>query len=93
MFGFQLPSLDVGEIKDIGDNITKKGDVYAGVGMGFSFINVGLNCGKFLLPGLYLNAKYGGLSQDLDDFSLDYKVMGVGASYTLLAPKSFIALV
>lgn len=93
MFGFQLPSLDVGEIDKIGDKITKDGDIYAGVGMGFSYINVGLNCGKFLLPGLYLNVKYGGLSQDLADFSLDYKVMGVGASYTILAPKSFIGLV
>lgn len=93
MLGVQAPSPDPSAYKSMGDDITKKGDLYAGVGAGFTYLNVGINCGKFLLPGLYLNVKYGGLSTDLSNFSMDYKVFGVGASYRLLDPKSLIGLV
>jgi hypothetical protein len=93
MLGIQAPSMDIEAYQDMPKDIKKKGDIYAGVGAGYSYLNVGINCGKFLVPNLYLNAKYGGLSQDLGDFSVDYKVFGVGASYALLQPKSFIGLV
>ena len=93
MLGVQAPSLDPKAYQSLPQDIRKKGDLYAGVGAGFSYLNVGLNCGKFLLPNLYLNLKYGGLSTDLDDFSMDYKVLGVGASFAILEPKSIIGLV
>jgi hypothetical protein len=92
MIGVQAPSFDPSAYDGMADDISKKGDLYAGLGVGFSYLNVGLNC-KFILPGLYLNAKYGGMSQDISDFSLDYKVFGVGANYKLLEPKSFAGLV
>lgn len=92
MLGVQAPSLSPSAYKTIGDDISEKGDLYAGIGAGFTYLNVGLNA-KFIMPGLYLNAKYGGLSQDVGDFSLDFKVMGVGVNYKLLEPKSFVGLV
>jgi len=93
MLGVQAPSPDPSAYKSMGDDITNKGDVYAGVGAGFTYLNVGINCSKFLLPGLYLNIKYGGRRTDLSDFSMDYKVFGLGASSPLLEPKSLIGLV
>jgi hypothetical protein len=93
MLGVQAPTLDLGAAGTMGKDITKKGDIYAGLGAGFTYLNVGINCSKFLLPGLYLNAKYGGMSMDQSDFSMDFKVFGVGASYRVLEPKSFIGLV
>ncbi len=92
MLGVQAPSLDPKAYKTIGDDITEKGDLYAGVGAGFTYLNVGINA-KFLMPGLYLNAKYGGLKQSVGDFDLDFKVLGVGAAFKVLEPKSFIGLV
>jgi hypothetical protein len=93
MLAVQAPSLDPTAYESMPDDVKKKGDIYLGVGAGFSYLNVGINCGKFLLPNLYLNLKYGGMSLDLKDVSLDFKVMGVGASYAILQPKSFIGLV
>jgi hypothetical protein len=93
MLGVQAPSLDPKAYESMPEDIQEKGDIYLGAGAGFSYLNVGVNCGKFLLPNLYLNLKYGGMSQDLGDVSMDFKVMGVGASYAILQPKSFIGLV
>ena len=92
MLAVQAPSLSPSYYKSIGDEISNNGDLYAGLGVGFSYFNFGLNC-KFFMPGLYLNAKYGGLSQKVSDFSVDFKVMGVGASYSIMDTKSFIGLV
>jgi hypothetical protein len=93
MLGVQAPSLDPQAYETMPEDIKKKGDIYLGVGAGFSYLNVGINCGKFLLPNLYLNLKYGGMSQDFGDVSMDFKVMGLGASYAILQPKSFVGLV
>lgn len=93
MIAVQAPSLSTSYYKSIGADITQKGDLYAGLGAGFTYLNVGINCSKFLKDGLYLNAKYGGLNLDLGDFSMDFKVMGLGASYRFMAPKSFAGLV
>jgi hypothetical protein len=93
MLGVQAPSLDPKAYESMPEDVKEKGDIYLGVGAGFSYLNVGINCGKFLLPNLYLNLKYGGMSRDLGDVSLDFKVMGVGASYAILQPKSFVGLV
>src|SRR5207302_1079654 len=76
----------------VGDDIQNKGDLYAGMGLGFSYLNVGINA-KFIKPGLYLNVKYGGMKRDVGKFGLDFSVMGVGVNYRLLEPKSFIGLV
>jgi hypothetical protein len=92
MLGMQAPSLGGSSVGTLASDITQNGDIYAGVGAGFTYLNVGLNC-KFIMPGLYLNAKYGGLNFEVDEFSLDFKVMGVGANYKFLEPKSFMGLV
>jgi hypothetical protein len=92
MVGVQAPSTSLTYYSKIADDIKKKGDLYAGLGVGISFLNVGVNA-KFLAPGLYLNAKYGGLSTEFDDFSMDFQVMGVGVNYRLLEPKSLAGLV
>jgi hypothetical protein len=93
MLGVQAPSLDPKAYESMPEDVKEKGDIYLGVGAGFTYLNVGINCGKFLLPNLYLNLKYGGMSTDLGDVSMDFKVMGVGASYAILQPKSLIGLV
>jgi hypothetical protein len=92
MVGVQAPSTSFSYYSKVGDEIQSKGDLYAGLGTSVSFLNVGVNAG-FLMPGLYLNAKYGGLSQDVGDFSMDFSVMGIGANYRLLDTKSFLGLV
>lgn len=92
MLGVQGPSLDLTAYENLREDITEKGDLYAGIGAGFSYLNVGLNC-KFFMPGLYLNAKYGGLKLGISDFDLDFMVLGVGASYRLMDSKSLVGLV
>jgi hypothetical protein len=92
MVGVQAPSTSLSYYSKIGDDIQKKGDLYAGLGAGFSYLNVGVNA-KFLYPGLYLNAKYGAFSKDVGDFSMDFSVMGLGVNYRLLEPKSLIGIV
>ncbi|MEO6097759.1 MAG: hypothetical protein ABIW76_19740 [Fibrobacteria bacterium] len=92
MVGVQAPTTSFSYYSKIADDIQKKGDLYAGLGVGFSYLNVGVNA-KFLMPGLYLNAKYGGFSRDVEDFSMDFQVMGVGVNYRLLEPKSLVGLV
>jgi hypothetical protein len=92
MVGVQAPSTSLSYLSKAAGEIQEKGDIYAGVSAGFSFVNLGINA-KFLLPGLYLNAKYGALSTDIDDFSMDFSVMGLGVNYRLLEPKSLVGLI
>jgi hypothetical protein len=92
MLGVQAPSTDFGYYSEIGDDIKDKGDIYAGLGLGFSYANVGINAG-FLFPGLYLNAKFGAFEQEVDDFSIKFSSMGIGANMRLLDAKSLLGLV
>ncbi len=92
MVGVQAPSTSVSYYSKIGDDIQKKGDLYAGLGAGFSYLNVGINAG-FIHPGLYLNAKYGAMNQTFGDFKMNFSVMGLGFNYRLLDTKSLIGLV
>lgn len=93
MLGFQAPSTDMSYYSKILDEINEKGDLYAGLGLGVTFFNVGLNAG-FIVPGLYLNAKYGGMAREFgDEFKFDFSVMGVGANYKVFEPKSLIGIV
>jgi hypothetical protein len=92
MMGVQGPSLDPTVYKHLQDKIAKDGDLYAGFGAGLTELNVGLNC-KFLVPGLYLNAKFGTFKMKISDFSIDNQVFGVGANYRLLDKRSFVGLV
>lgn len=92
MVGVQAPSTSLSYLSKAAGEIQEKGDIYAGVSAGFSFVNLGVNA-KFLMPGLYINAKYGALSQEIDDFSMDFSVMGVGVNYRVLEPKSLVGLV
>lgn len=92
MLGVQAPSTNLSYYNDIVDDIREKGDLYAGLGVGVTFLNLGLNA-EFLLPGLYFNAKYGAMTYDFDDFAMDFSVMGVGANYRLLDTKSLVGLI
>lgn len=92
LFGLQAPSTDLGYLEQVGDDISEKGDIYAGIGAGYTLLNVGVNA-KFLMPGLYLNAKYGGMDLDFGDFGFKFSVMGVGANFRLLEPVSALGLV
>lgn len=92
MLGVQAPSTDFGYAGQIGDDIQEEGDVYAGIGLGFSYANVGINA-DFLYPGLYLNAKFGAFEQEIDDFSIKFSSMGIGANMRLLDSKSLVGLV
>ena len=92
MLGVQGPSLDPTLYEHLQDKIAKEGDLYAGFGAGLTYLNVGLNC-KFLVPGLYLNAKFGAFKMKISDFSIDNKVFGIGADYRLLDSKSLVGLV
>ena len=92
MVGVQAPSTNLSYYSKIGDEIQEKGDLYAGLGAGFSYANIGINA-KFLYPGLYLNAKYGAFNKEFGDFSMDFSVMGVGVNYRLLDTKSLIGFV
>lgn len=92
MVGVQAPSTSVSYYSKIGDDIQKKGDLYAGLGVGFSFLNVGINAGA-LYPGLYVNAKYGAMKRKFGDFSMDFSVMGAGFNYRLMDSKSLVGLI
>lgn len=92
LLGVQAPSTDFAYLSKVGDEINEKGDIYAGLGMGVSYLNLGINAG-FLLPGLYLNVKYGAMEREIDDFSLDFSVLGVGANYRILDSKSLAGIV
>ena len=91
MLGVQAPSLDFGYYETIGDDVKEKGDLYAGVGASAA-LNVGINA-KFLVPGLYLNLKYGAYKDAFGDFDMDFSIIGVGANYRLLDTRSLIGLV
>lgn len=92
MMGVQGPSLDPTVYEHLQDKIAKEGDLYAGFGAGLTELNVGLNC-KFLVPGLYLNAKFGTFKMKISDFAIDNQVFGIGANYRLLDKRSFVGLV
>jgi hypothetical protein len=92
MIGAQLPSSDRKYYDDLDKKVKDKGDLYAGVGLAWSIINVGVNAG-FLYPGLYLNAKFGYFSNDslVDNLSVKTTLVGLGANYTWLQTKSLLA--
>lgn len=92
MVGVQAPSPNVSYYSKIADDIQKQGDLYAGIGASVSFFNLGLNA-KFIMPGLYLNAKYGTFARNVGDFKMDFQVMGVGFNYRLIDTKSLIGFV
>jgi hypothetical protein len=92
MVGVQAPSASLSYYSKIADDIQGKGDLYAGLGVGGSYLNIGVNA-KFLCPGLYLNVKYGALKMEVDDFSMDFSVMGLGVNYRLIEPRSLVGLV
>lgn len=92
MVGVQAPSLDLGYYGQIAKDIKKNGDLYAGAGVGFSYLNLGINAGM-LVPGLYVNAKYGALKQKIQDFDMDFSVMGFGVNYRLLDTKSLAGII
>lgn len=87
LVGMQAPSADPSYYARIRDEISDRGDIYAGVGVGASFLNVGFNAG-FLFPGLYLNAKYGAMQEDYGDFDFNSSVVGGGFRILLAESRS-----
>ncbi len=87
MVAAQAPTTNIDYYKGgkIEDDIKANGDLYAGVA-GSVAVNVGLNIG-FIVPGLYINAKFGKFDSawvyDNDDFSFNTFVVGGGVTYSL----------
>lgn len=87
MVAAQAPTNNIDYYKSgkMEDDIKAKGDLYAGVA-GSAALNVGINVG-FLVPGLYVNAKFGKFNSawvyDNDDFSFNTFVVGAGITYSL----------
>ena len=87
MVGVQAPTTNIDYYTSgkIEDDIKAKGDLYAGVA-GSVAVNVGINIG-FLVPGLYVNGKFGKFDSawvyDNDDFSFNTFIAGVGVQYSL----------
>ncbi len=66
MAGVQAPSIDPDYYGDLDQKIKEQGDLYAGMGIGLSMLNVGLH-GGFISHGLqdfYFNVKFASLSTD-----------------------------
>lgn len=84
MVGAQLPSLDPDYYNNLEDVIDRDGDIYAGVGAGISFINLGFNASP-IRPGLYMNVKFGTLKlKPQEDVEIKNTTFGVGANYCLV---------
>lgn len=87
MVGVQAPTTNIDYYigGKIDDDIKAKGDIYAGIA-GSAAINVGINVG-FLVPGLYINGKFGKFDStwvyDNDDFSFNTFIAGVGVQYSI----------
>lgn len=86
MVGMQAPSLSMDYYDNIDDRIKKDGDLKAGAGVGVSLINIGVNA-KFLLPGLYLNVKYGSFNHSFEDVELSVSTYGITGNYIIAKPK------
>lgn len=83
MVGLQAPSTNPDYYDDFEDHIRKDGDLFAGVGAGVSYLNIGVNA-KFIHPGLYLNLKFGSLDlKPTDEARVGNTVIGIGANYSL----------
>ena len=91
MAGAQLPSSNKSYYDDLDKKVEEKGDLYIGASAALA-LNVGINAG-FIYPGLYLNVKGGYFSKDdiKDKLSVENILLGVGANYSWLQTKSFLA--
>lgn len=87
MGGVQLPSFNPDYYDDIDKKIKDKGDIYAGAAASVAMVNVGINA-SFIIPGLYLNGKFGKFNSqwvyDSDDFDFNTLIIGGGVSYSLI---------
>jgi hypothetical protein len=86
MVGGQAPSLSNKYYENFDARIKKDGDLNAGAGAGISLINVGVNA-KFLLPGLYLNVKYGSADINVEEIDLSVSTFGITGNYILAKPR------
>lgn len=88
MLGIQAPSTDFSYYDGIEDDIEANGDIHAGVGVGVSLLNVGVNA-KSIRPNLYLNFMFGFFNIDpTDELTVSTTLIGVGVNYTLAKPKT-----
>ncbi|TAL36585.1 MAG: hypothetical protein EPN93_07105 [Spirochaetes bacterium] len=84
MLGAQAPSVDPSYYDKIGQELEKKGDLYAGLSAGISFVNVGINA-KFIMDDLYLNFKFGKVSwKPVEELDVNNTLIGIGANYALI---------
>ncbi len=94
MLGIQGPSFNPDYYTDeMADRVEDEGDAYAGIGVGTSLLNVGLNA-SFITPGLFLNFKFGlftlGTFADIEEVSASNALFGLGASYTWIKTTSLL---
>jgi len=94
MLGFNLgiavPSYDPSGTTRAINDITTKGDVYAGAATGGFAGQVGINL-SFLVPKLYGTVKAGFVpSVPVNNVSYQQGMFGLGANYTLVDPYDFV---
>lgn len=94
MLGVQAPSLDPAYYENIDQEIKDKGDINAGLGVGVTWVNLGLYMGRFFdsMEDIYINVKFGGFSYDIDmgdsgDANFKTQNFGIGLNYRLLRSR------
>jgi hypothetical protein len=90
--GFDVPTLNLSQLGNLGSNIVNTGDVYGGVGTGGIAAQLGLNTSRFLVRNLYLSLKFGyfnfNLPTGLSGLSggINEMLLGLGANYKIVSP-------
>ncbi len=92
MVGIQLPAASEAGLLNALDDLETDGDIYAGLAWQAISAQVGLNC-SFLVEDLYLSAKVGKFTIDLEELSFDSFNIGILADYQLIKPKSLLGII
>lgn len=85
--GASAPTIDPNKMAEIGDEIQRKGDLYAGLAAQPLVASVGLNLSP-LVKGLRVNGKFGMLNippmEETYDLTSESFIVGFGAQYQLI---------
>lgn len=77
-----------GKHDSLQEDILEKGDPYFGVGVGITWLNIGLNMNEHV-ENLNCNIKYGALDSTIKNFSYNSRLAGIEGNYTFLGKKEF----
>lgn len=95
MVSLQAPAFTYNKdyLQDMRYKIERDGDAYLGVGAGVATVNAGINAG-FILPGLYINLKYGQLAfnakninSELEGYTYKELLLGGGINQVIFWPR------